>query len=214
MMQQQLTLVLGLLVLPSLSLAQGGESWWKQLFKSRQEAPKTEILPESDGMNLVAPVSQGAEFEPLHLDTAALDNGGLALDSNVDQEAGIAGNVIWHIPDAISALDSGRVEPNAIRIPGYRVQLFMGKLDTARSLKRSLEAADSTLSVHLTPYPPLFGVTLGNFTKALSAYRVREAWRGRFPNALVVPLSLPLEALYPEAGAAPYGPQMTPTNRD
>ncbi len=210
-MQRQLILVLVLVVLPGLCLAQGGESWWKQLFKSKQEAPK---MPVSEGLDLVDPVLQGAEFEPLRSDTVAVEDGGLALDHNVGHAAGIAGSVIWHIPEAISALDSGRVEPNAIRIPGYRVQLFMGKLDTARSLKRSLEEADSTLSVHLTPYPPLFGVTLGNFTKALSAHRVREAWRGRFPNALVVPLGLPLEALYPEVGAAPYGPQMTPTNQD
>jgi len=213
-MQRQLILVLGLVVLPGLCLAQGGGSWWRQLFKPKQEAPNSEVLPVSDGLDSVDPVSQGAEVEPLHLDTAAEENGGLALEDNVDRAAGIAGRAIWHIPDAISALDSGRVEPNAIRIPGYRVQLFMGKLDTARSLKRSLEAADSTLLVHLTPYPPLFGVTLGNFTKALSAHRVREAWRGRFPNALVVPLDLSLDALYPEVGSAPYGPQMTPTNRD
>ena len=213
-MQRQWILVSGLLVLPGLCLAQGGESWWKQLFKSKQEVPKSEVLPVSDGLELLDSVSKGAEFESLHLNADAVENGGLDLEHNVDRAAGIAGNVIWHIPDAISALDSGRVEPSAIRIPGYRVQLFMGKLDAARSLKRSLEAADSTLSIHLTPYPPLFGVTLGNFTKALSAYRVRADWRERFPNALVVPLNLPLEALYPEALAAPYGPQMTPTNRD
>lgn len=203
MMQRQLILVLGLLVLPVLCRAQGGGSWWKQLFKPRQEAPNTGASSVPDEVGSAAPVSQEVEVDLFHLDP---EDGVVVSDHAVDHAEGIQGDVIWRVPEAISALDSGRVALDEIRIPGYRVQLFMGKLDSARRLKRTLEEADSTLSVHLTPYPPLFGVTLGNYARALTAHRVREAWRRKFPNALVVPLGLPLDALFPEAQVAPYIP--------
>ena len=212
-MQRQLSLVLFLVVFPVVCQAQGGESWWRQLFKSKQAVPSSEenLLPSADVKDEAV---DKAEFEALEIDTVRSMDNELGAGLTDDRAEGFQGHVTWRIPGAIMALDSGRTSPDLIRIPGFRVQLFMGKLDSARSLKRSLEEADSTLSVHLTPYPPLFGVTLGNFRTSLAAYRVLETWKRRFPYALVVPLGLPLDAVYPTGEVAPYGAQMTPTNRD
>ena len=98
----------------------------------------------------------------------------------------------------LMALDSVQVDPEAIRIPGYRVQIFMGRLDSARSLRRHLQEEVLTQEpVYVTPYPPLFGVTLGNFTSSLAAHRARQSLIGAFPQSLVVPIKLPLNTLYP-----------------
>ena len=106
--------------------------------------------------------------------------------------------------------DRRRLEAKDIRIPGFRVQLFMGKLDSARQLKRSLELKALDQPIYVTPYPPLFGVTVGNFTTSLAAHRVREAWRPRFPNALQ-PLDLPLDAVFPPGNSRPMAPFATQT---
>ena len=69
-------------------------------------------------------------------------------------------------------------------------------------------------TLYVTTYPPLFGVTVGNYTTSLAAHRVREAWRPRFPNALVVPLDLPLDAVFPPGNSPAHGPHLPPTHRD
>jgi len=45
----------------------------------------------------------------------------------------------------------------------------------------------------------LFGVTIGNFTSSLAAYRARQSLIVAFPQSLVVPIKLPLNTLYPRS---------------
>lgn len=202
------------LVWPPVCEAQENRGWWRQLFKpacpieedkaADHALPQDEVLP-LEGVESVTP--------GLGLDSSG---GPDSADSerSVDGSQGVHGSVTWEIPAEILALDSGRPEPKDIRIPGFRVQLFMGKLDSARQLKRTLEEKELVDPIYVTPYPPLFGVTVGNFTTSLAAHRVREAWRPRFPNALVVPLDLPLDAVFPPGNSPAHGPQLPPTHRD
>ena len=112
-----------------------------------------------------------------------------------------AGTVSWVIPDAIAGLDSLVVEPEEVRIPGFRVQLFMGRLDSARALRRALEEDPLPgMAVHLSPYPPLFGVQVGDFRTPLAAHRAKGMLIRRFPDALVVPAELLPEAAFPVSG--------------
>lgn len=191
-----LFLVLG----PLDGAAQDDRPWWKQLINAhpRPEKP-VEVVPEAGAMD-----SPNADAEP------ANDEGGDdgAADSEVEisglpkaqERGGIQGTVQWDISEQLMALDSVQVDPEAIRIPGYRVQIFMGRLDSARSLRRHLQKEVLTQEpVYVTPYPPLFGVTLGNFTSSLAAHRARQSLIGVFPQSLVVPIKLPLNTLYPRS---------------
>ena len=205
---------IGLVLLSPLCSAQGDGGWWKQLFQPKQEtAPHpVETLPAE-----VAPAEREEEgVEPMEIASDVHDVAAPSWepDSAVQGSMGIQGSVAWDVSTEILRLDSGRPAPEDIRIPGYRVQIFMGRLDSARSLKRSLEEEGALEPVHVTPYPPLFGVTVGNVTTSLAAHRIREAWRPRFPNALVVPLELPLDSVFPAAGTSVHGRDLPPTHRD
>jgi len=205
---------IGLVLLPALSSAQDDGGWWRQLFKPKQETPAT---PSDAGSVQEMPAKEEADPKPVKAGPDRVQDVALApmeMDTAGEVQLGIAGSVAWDVSAEILALDSGRPAPEDIRIPGYRVQIFMGRLDSARSLKRSLEEEGAVEPVHVTPYPPLFGVTVGNVTTSLAAHRIREAWRPRFPNALVVPLELPLDSVFPAAGTSVHGRDLPPTHRD
>lgn len=199
--------VLGTLV----GAAQDDRPWWKSLFKGQtvqQEVPSVEAVPVS------VPVLDSVEPNAVEGDERR-EGEEESLEVLFFEQGGICGSAQWSITDEVAALDSAEVDPKAIRIPGYRVQLFMGRLDSARSLRRHLLQSERIEhAVYVTPYPPLFGVTMGNFTGPLAAHRVREGLLHDFPQSLVVPLSLPLDAIYPESPKGVQGPQLQDTHRD
>ena len=197
--------VLGTLV----GTAQDDRPWWKSLFKGQaveKEVPSVESEP--------VPVFDSVEPNAVEGEESREGEEEFA-EVVILEQGGICGSAQWSITDEVSALDSAEVDPKAIRIPGYRVQLFMGRLDSARSLRRHLLHSERLQhAVYVTPYPPLFGVTMGNFTSPLAAHRVREGLLHDFPQSLVVPLSLPLDAIYPESPEGVQGPQLQDTHRD
>lgn len=197
--------VLGTLI----GAAQDDRPWWKSLFKGQsvqQEVPSVEpeLVPVLDSVEPTAvqgDESKVGEKEPVEV--VFLEQGG------------IYGSAQWSITDEVAALDSAEVDPKTIRIPGFRVQLFMGRLDSARNLRRHLLQSERLQhAVYVTPYPPLFGVTTGDFTSPLAAHRVKEGLLRDFPQSLVVPLSLPLDAAYPKSPEGVQGPQLQDTHRD
>ena len=214
-MQRASSLLLLSLALSTVSVAQDNGGWWRQLFKPASPMPETEAPAAEETEDAQsAPWSEDAIEVVPEAESPEPHVNDMTVDSMKDVPEGIRGSVTWEIPAEILALDSGRPEAKDIRIPGFRVQLFMGKLDSARQIKRSLELEELDQPIHVTPYPPLFGVTVGNFTTSLAAHRVREAWRPRFPKALVVPLDLPLDAVFPAGSSPAHGPHLSPTHRD
>ena len=214
-MQRAWSLLFLSLALSTVSVAQDNGGWWRQLFKPASPVPEAEVpsVEDTEGVP-VAPWSEDADEKAPDAGSSEPPVDAMTADSTLEGPAGIPGSVTWEIPSEILALDSGRLEAKDIRIPGFRVQLFMGKLDSARQLKRSLELKALDQPIYVTPYPPLFGLTVGNFTTSLAAHRVREAWRPRFPNALVVPLDLPLDAVFPPGNSPAHGPHLPPIHRD
>lgn len=211
MMNRLVPLALFCLVLGTMDgVAQDDRPWWKALFNGQSSPVESaQVNPKSTpSLDSAGAVEKGIEMA----DEA--EKGGLTSAVQPKQE-GILGSVQWRISDEVAALDSAFVDPVAIRIPGFRVQVFMGRLDSARSLRHHLmqnEHLDHP--VYVTPYPPLFGVTLGNFTSPLAAYRAREGLLQGFPLSLVVPLNLPLNAVYPESCGDIQDPQLHDTHRD
>ena len=184
---------------PCASYAQDDAPWWRQLFKPSASAPGEPDESPAHEQPMDVNGVEGA-FPDSVVQAAPTDkNDDIPLEGpRFDLPAG---TVAWGIPDAIAGLDSLVVAPEELRIPGFRVQLFMGRLDSARSLRRALEEDPLPgMAVHLSPYPPLFGVQVGDFRTPLAAHRAKGLLIRRFPDALVVPAELSPEAAFPVSG--------------
>ncbi len=177
--------------------AQDNVSWWRQMFgegkAAKEAAAEAVIEPTEDAPEVEAPHDEGVA--PASSEEALSE-----LPVDVPFRDIPWGSVAWDISDEIGALDSLHTPPEDIRIPGFRVQIFMGRLDSARSLRQHISTElELDLDVHLTPYPPIFGVQVGDFRTALAAHRAKKALKRRFPSALVVPAELTVERAFPAA---------------
>ena len=187
--------------------AQNDAPWWRQLFGPTKdtEQPAPEMQPIGFPEELDSP--SGLPEEDLSEDTAE-DNIPDSEDVMLTGwEAMDMGSVAWNIPLSIQEMDTLKQAEGDIRIPGFRVQLFMGKLDSARALRQHLtEELALDLEIHLTPYPPIFGVQVGDFRTALAAHRVMHGLKSMFPNALVVPAALDPERAFPVSKGCTWAP--------
>jgi hypothetical protein len=194
-MQMRSSLALAVVFLWTVSSvsAQDNVSWWRQMFGEGKAAKQAEVVPVVDVPELPDSAVQAAPV--LELERPTNEPLGTTL---VDLPWG---SVEWDIPVEIEDLDSAHTPLNDIRIPGFRVQLFMGRLDSARALRQYIATElDLDFEVHLTPYPPIFGVQVGDFRTPLEAHRAKKGLKPRFPNALVVPAELTVESAFPVAG--------------
>lgn len=182
--------VLAMMLFTGNAVAQDDVPWWRGLFG--QSGEQESLTPDPvEGDHEAEPSAEGAE------------PGENAIPDEENPEAFIAqeiplGSVHWNVPLAILELDTLKRKSGDVRIPGFRIQLFMGRLDSARSLRNQLmEDQVLPFELHLAPYPPLFGLQVGDFRSSLSAYRARRSLLGRFPDALVVPAQLTPEEAFP-----------------
>lgn len=177
--------------------AQDDVPWWRQLFGTSQVDPSEVPVPEHRD-SLLSPRSDFIEGKQDEI------QGGSTSAAPPESVGGFlaplrgSGSLDLHIPEGIVALDTLQSKPEDVRIPGFRIQLFMGKLDSARSLRNHLLSEGSIgFNVHLAPYPPAFGVQIGDFRTFLSAHREKRNLMNKFPDALVVPAELRVEEAYP-----------------
>ena len=187
--------------------AQDDAPWWRQLFGQGKDTEQPVVVPEPVGSpaSMESPTALPAED---HLEetpeSELLDAEGAMFTA---RESMGMGSVAWNIPVSIQELDTLKQAEEDIRIPGFRVQLFMGKLDSARALRQHLtEELALGLEIHLTPYPPIFGVQVGDFRTALAAHRVMHGLKRMFPNALVVPAALDPTLAFPVAEGCIWAP--------
>ena len=170
--------------------AQDNVSWWRQMFGEGKAAKETAVEPEISVLQDSTLEAQPVEVEKQADEPLEITPVDIAW-----------GSVDWNVPREIEALDSLHTPLEDLRIPGFRVQLFMGRLDSARSLRQHISTQlNLEFEVHLTPYPPIFGVQVGDFRTALEAHRAKRALKSRFPSALVVPAELTVERAFPVAG--------------
>lgn len=196
----------GVLSVGSVS-AQGDAPWWRQLFGPGKDTAQPAVavdpagVPEAIDSPSASPAEELLEEDPK---AGIADAEGPMLSG---WEAMDVGSVAWNIPVSIQEMDTLKQAEGDIRIPGFRVQLFMGKLDTARALRQHLsEELELDMEIHLTPYPPIFGVQVGDFRTSLAAHRVMQGLKRRFPNALVVPAALEPERAFPVAEGCIWAP--------
>lgn len=195
--------VLLLLLCSGTTLAQGDAPWWRSLFGQSDAQGQDEAEGAEDAGDADAHPAPDAEVERNGEGSVPMEGDG--TEGRQAEGSGSAvgfelppGSVQWEVSTAILGLDSLKQTADEVRIPGFRVQLFMGRLDSVRSLRMELlEDASIPFDVHLAPYPPLFGLQVGDFRTSLAAYRARRTLLGRFPDALVVPAELSPELAFP-----------------
>jgi hypothetical protein len=189
-------LLLGWIFCPSVVWGQDDAPWWRQLFGQSDHLEEVQDMKVMEKEELPTLEQKGPNRGTSDGDSEGLSGSeGGAFDVEVP-----LGSVSWSIPDAIVALDSMRPDEERVVIPGFRIQLFMGRLDSARALRHQLMETDPLkLAVHLAPYPPLFGVQVGDFRTPLSAHRAMGELRRLYPDALVVPAELSVEEAFPSS---------------
>lgn len=205
-------MVLLVLCTPLVAEAQDDAPWWRQLFGQGQEVESGSMVPDGGDDGALPPQEEAIEEG----EAGAADAGEVvAGDAMTRHPAVPVGSVSWVVPEAVALLDTLRQAPEEIRIPGYRVQLFMGRLDSARSLRLALlDNPEFEWEVHLTPYPPVFGLQVGDFRTPLAAHRAMGQLERRFPNALVVPAELELNRAFPSGGDCIWTPDVHPAHVD
>jgi hypothetical protein len=203
--------LLGSLALATLALALTGPlsaqddlPWWKAIFSKSNSTGNADSTPTAEPNVSTGPASpdRPSDIEGSLSDGQArnaaqvfdpfaaqpeVDWGGHGFTSN-----GTSSLQLSEAAVPLTARDTTVHETT----PGFRVQIHLGRLDTARALRANLEA-DSTFCwlVDVSSMPPLFAVSAGQFLSPLQDHRVMRALRTRFPNALVVPADLPLAIL-------------------
>ena len=159
----------------------------------------------------VAPWSEDADEKAPDAGSSEPPVDAMTADSTLEGPAGIPGSVTWEIPSEILALDSGRPEAKDIRIPGFRVHCSWAN-STAPGNSRGRLKKELDDPIYVTPYPPLFGVTVGNYTIAGGPPCPGAA--SALPQCLgCAPRSAARRRL-PAGNSPAHGPHLPPTHRD
>lgn len=127
--------------------------------------------------------------------SAALASAAWALASGaiVGQTAAEARPPRIVLPDEVAAWDAAfRANPKPA--DGYRVQLYLGDLQSARQLRADLRKT-VTQPVYILDLTPNYRVCIGDFRDRWSAEFERRSWLAAYPTATVIPSPIAPPAL-------------------
>ena len=104
-------------------------------------------------------------------------------------------DVLWSISDELRVLDSlDKANPKPMQ--GYRVQIYFGDLQEARSIRAEFRREHPDTPCQLVPIDPNYTVTVGNYRDMWQAKRaLHEGNIGSWRHALVIPSSIELPPL-------------------
>lgn len=184
-------MLLVLLGCSSLASSQESTPWWKSLFGGKN--PSTAIPPsESSRTNetIDAPFlnlqeNGDATITPVHNEIEEpQEREGLtpAFDPRLPGTL-----TVQHDP-RIATLDSAW-KTLQHPVEGYRVQLHLGTLQSARVIRSQIRK-QTDLPVYLSSLPPSYRVTLGDFHDRWSAEQERKKWMSKLPLTLVIPMEI------------------------
>jgi hypothetical protein len=80
-------------------------------------------------------------------------------------------------------------------IPGYRIQVFFGSLDQAKSARANFIRNHSDIACNIEQITPSFSVRAGNFRNQQEAYKVLLALKPEYPGAIIVSDNIDLPEL-------------------
>lgn len=160
--------------------------WWKNLFKKETV----------DEMNRDEPTT-GRPIDPK---TTQVPDTPFPVDSMmvVDEASLIRsakpGIVRIYQDSRILSIDSLYTkEPPAIS--GYRIKIYFGDLNTARSERARYISSHKGEPCYLRPYPPNFAVLVGDYRTSIKAHRRMAELKAMYPSASVVQDEIQLPAL-------------------
>lgn len=159
------------------------DSWWKGLFRVT-EMPACQ--PDSTGIDT---------------STDSVGNPNLELDGGLDSVRSETwpmfppASFAWNLPEGLAQLDSlDKAEPAPLQ--GYRIQIYFGDLQEARSVRAAFRRDHPDVACQLLPISPNYAVTVGNYRDLWSAQRaLRDGEIGSWKLALVIPSPIDLPAL-------------------
>jgi hypothetical protein len=88
------------------------------------------------------------------------------------------------LPDEVAAWDAA-VRANPEPADGYRVQLYLGDLQSSRQLRADLRKT-VTQPVYILDLTPNYRVCIGDFRDRWSAEFERRSWLAAYPTATVI----------------------------
>jgi hypothetical protein len=97
------------------------------------------------------------------------------------------------LPDEVAAWDAA-VRANPEPADGYRVQLYLGDLQSSRQLRADLRKT-VTQPVYILDLTPNYRVCIGDFRDRWSAEFERRSWLAAYPTATVIPSPIAPPAL-------------------
>jgi len=97
------------------------------------------------------------------------------------------------LPDEVAAWDAA-VRANPEPADGYRVQLYLGDLQSSRQLRADLRKTVA-LPVYVLDLTPNYRVCIGDFRDRWSAEFERRSWLAAYPTATVIPSPIAPPAL-------------------
>ena len=184
-------LLLVLLGFSSLASSQESTPWWKSLFGGKNQSNPTQTSESSrtnetiDAPFLNLQENEDATITPVR---SEIEEPQENEDLTSAYELRLPGTFKVQYDPRIATLDSAW---KALRHPveGYRVQLHLGTLQSAR-LIRSQIRKQTDLPVYLSSLPPSYRVTLGDFHDRWSAEQERKKWMSKLPLTLVIPMEI------------------------
>lgn len=151
--------------------------WWKNLFKK-------ETVDEMDK----GEPTTGKPIDPL---TTEIPEAPFPEDSLVvvDEASLISSDKpgivrIYQDPRILSIDSLYTKEPPAIS--GYRIKIYFGDLNTARSERARYISSNKGEPCYLRPYPPNFAVLVGDYRSSIKAHRRMAELKAMYPSASVV----------------------------
>lgn len=164
------------------------DAWWKGLFRPAQEVVRTPASPDGQPANTASDSALGMSNTPVD-DAAKTLTGSLEAPRS-------PGSVTWHVPEGVAALDSlSKAHPAPLQ--GYRIQIYFGTLNEARSVRAAFRRDHPQTACQLLPLSPNYAVTVGNYRDKWEAQRAleRERFADTWEYSLVIPSEIDLPSL-------------------
>jgi hypothetical protein len=95
-----------------------------------------------------------------------------------------SGQVVFNVPSKISTIEQNARGINTLE--GYRIQIFFGSLDQAKSKRQEFMAKGLVHQAYLEQNVPDFSLRIGDFLTETEAKNELKNLKSSYPNAFVV----------------------------
>ena len=164
---------------PSSSFAQGGNSWWKNIFRSPPDTPQVveQITPSDSSITIHKNTIE-------MMDSIDFIDGIDVLEKRVGM-----GHVQIYMDSSIMSINANALD-EVNHLKGYRVQIHFGNLESAREVRAKCRRQLAGKKVYLESIAPNYIVSVGNYRDRWEAEFELGALKKSYPNAVIVPTDI------------------------